>query len=301
MIKSITVINYLNESMKLELTRPEESGFIVKPITGLGPVKATINTSEVSTMDGALYNSSRLDKRNIVLNLQFLQSGAETIEDIRQRSYKFFPPKRNVRLIIETDNRTVETEGCVEDNTPDIFSKNEGCTVSILCPDPYLYSQEDSKTVFSGVEPRFTFPFSNESLTEPMLIMGVLLNKTEQVVIYKGEADVGMLIYIHAMGEATNLTIVNTTTGEKMKINTGRIPGGSIIKGDTIIIDTRIGNKKRLALLRDGKQTNILNCLERGFKWFTLTKGNNIFAYTAETGSDNLQFSIMNKVAYIGV
>ena len=73
-----------------------------------------------------------------------------------------------------------------------------------------------------------------------------------------------------------------------------------IISGDTIIISTTRGDKS-ITLLRDGVKTNILNCLERGSKWFTLVKGDNIFSYTAATGSSNLQFYIVNKVAYDGV
>ena len=88
-----------------------------------------------------------------------------------------------------------------------------------------------------------------------------------------------------------------------MIINTDKLAaltGSPIIAGDNITIHTQKGNK-RITLLRDGKVTNILNCLEKGSKWFTLVKGDNIFAYTAEAGSSNLQFFIMNKVAYDGV
>lgn len=42
MIKSVTVVNHLGESLKLDLASPEKSGFIVKSIEGLGPVKATV-------------------------------------------------------------------------------------------------------------------------------------------------------------------------------------------------------------------------------------------------------------------
>ena len=35
--------------------------------------------------------------------------------------------------------------------------------------------------------------------------------------------------------------------------------------------------------------------------WFTLAKGDNIFAFTADSGVTNLQFRIENKVIYEGV
>ena len=66
MIRSITVKNYLNKEITLELARPEESGLIVTSVKGLGPAKANINVTNIATTDGGILTSSRLDKRNIV-------------------------------------------------------------------------------------------------------------------------------------------------------------------------------------------------------------------------------------------
>ena len=305
MIESITVKNYLNKEITLELTRPDKSGLIVKSVEGLGPAKANINVTDISTSDGGIFNSSRLDKRNIVMNLGFLQSSTESIEDIRQKTYMYFPIKKKVHLTIVTDNHTLETDGYIESNEPDIFSQNEGCSISIICPVPFFYSKNDNTTSFSGVESSFHFPFANDSLQDPLLEMGVIQNKSEQIIVYDGNSEIGMTINIHATGEATNITILNVLTGDKMIINTDRLKTimsteTAIIKGDTIVINTVRGDKS-ITLLRDGVTTNILNCLDRGSKWFTLTKGDNIFSYDAETGATNLQFYIVNKVAYDGV
>ena len=67
MIKSITVTNYLGDSIKLVLARPEESGFVVTSVTGLGSGKANINTTEIATTDGDLFNSARLQDRKSVV------------------------------------------------------------------------------------------------------------------------------------------------------------------------------------------------------------------------------------------
>lgn len=223
MIKSITVENHLGKQLTLELTRPEKSGLIVTSVEGLGPAKSSINITDISTGDGGVFNSSRLDKRNIVIDLAFLQTGNETIEDIRQKTYLYFPVKKKVRLTIVTDNRTLETEGYVESNEPNIFSASEGCQISVICPDPLFYSPENSTTSFSGVKSAFGFPFSNESLTEPLLEMGELQNQTEQVIVYDGNAEIGMTIHIHSLGMARNITVINVLTGEKMIINTDKM------------------------------------------------------------------------------
>lgn len=304
MIKSITVTNYLGDSIKLELGRPEQSGFLIKSISGLGPSKANINTTEVSTNDGSLFNSARLNQRNIVFEFIFVESiNRESIEDIRQKSYKYFPIKKNVDLLIETDNRIVKATGYVESNEPNIFSSQESAQISIICPDPYFYSTEKTVTIFSGIEPLFEFPFENNSLTDNLLEFGGIIVNQEKTVFYKGDSEVGIVIYIHAIGEATNLTIYNALTREVLKIDTDRLEAltGSIIKaGDDIIIST-IKGEKFIRLIRDGEYINILNCLGRNSDWFRLVKGDNVFAFTAETGDTNLQFRIENLIVYEGV
>lgn len=314
MIKSFKVTNYVGDSITLELTRPDKTGFIVKSVDGLGPVKATVNMTQIATNDGARFNSARLDKRNIVFDLEFMELPVrkdengdvlpyETIEDIRHKSYKFFPLKKKIKLVVETDKRIVETEGYVESNEPDIFSNKEGCRISILCPDSFFYSLGSTETVFSGLKPMLEFPFGNESTTEPLIEMSRIETKQEHYVYYEGDVEVGVTILVHAVGEASNLNIYNATTEEHMRIDTeklAQITGSGIIPGDTIIIETRKGCKK-IRLLREGKEINILNCLDKGTKWFTLVKGDNVFVYTTDEGGSNLQFSVTNKVVYEGV
>ena len=304
MIKSVTITNHLDESIKLDLFNPEESGFIIKNIEGLGPVKANINFKELATNDGSIDNSARLSSRNIVMSLQFMES--PTIEETRLKSYKYFPIKRNIKFLIETDDRICETIGRVETNVPTIFSNAEGCQISILCPNPYFYSAGENgtnQTIFYGTEPLFEFPFSNESLTEDLIEFGSIENRTEGTVYYDGDAEIGITIQIHAVGEAEGLVIYNTKTREIMRINDDKLKslmGSGIQAGDEITITTSRG-EKGIYMLRSGVTTNILNSLEKPIKWFQLSKGDNTFAYTASAGLTNLQFRIENKVIYEGV
>ena len=304
MIKSVTITNHLDESIKLDLFNPEESGFIIKSIEGLGPVKANINFKELATNDGAIDNSARLSSRNIVMSLQFMES--PTIEETRLKSYKYFPIKRNIKFLIETDSRICETIGRVETNVPTIFSNAEGCQISILCSNPYFYSAGENgtnQTIFYGTEPLFEFPFSNESLTEDLIEFGSIENRTEGTIYYDGDAEIGITIQIHAVGEAEGLVIYNTKTREIMRINDDKLKslmGSGIQAGDEITITTSRG-EKGIYMLRNGVTTNILNSLEKPIKWFQLSKGDNTFAYTASAGLTNLQFRNENRGIYEGV
>lgn len=305
MIKSVTITNYLGESVKIELADGDpEHGMVISNITGLGPPKANVSMTDLATMDGSLFNSARVEKRNIVIHMLF--TFAPKIEDSRQRTYKYFPIKKPLTFLIETDNRILETVGIVEVNEPDIFSKDESNQISLVCDDPYFYSAGENGhniTVFFGIEPLFEFIFSNESLDEPLLEFGSIENETEKTIYYEGDAEIGITITIHAIGDAGDITIYNTGTREVMKISASKIEtltGSGIIAGDDIIVTTVRGNKK-IMLLRNGRYTNILNALDKNSDWFQLTKGENIFAYVAEYGSENLEFQIENQVIYEGV
>lgn len=302
MIKSVTIKNHLDEAVKIELGDGDPShGMIITSITGLGPPKANINMTDLAAMDGSLYNSARVEKRNIVIVMRF--AFAPTIEDTRQRTYKYFPIKKPVTFLIETDNRIIETIGFVESNDPDIFSKEESNQISLVCDDPYFYSAGKNVVVFFGVEPLFEFEFSNESLDEPMIEFGSIENETEKTVYYDGDSEVGITILIHALGNVGNITIYNTKTREVMKIDVDKIEaltGSGIVSGDDIIITTVRGNKT-VRLLRNGRYTNILNALDKTSNWFQLAKGDNVFAYSTDYGSEYLEFKIENQVIYEGV
>lgn len=301
MINSITVTNYLGESINLELRFPEKSGFSVQGIEGLGPSKADIYVTEIAGDDGSSYNSARVNTRNIVLSLGFLFK--PTIETMRQLSYKYFPIKKRVRLLFETDNRTCEIYGYVESNEPDIFSQNESTKISIVCPDPYFYSVVPGIAVFYAIDPILEFEFSNESLSENLIEFSNIISNTEQTILYTGESEVGVVIVINAFGPATNIIIADSLKNKSMKIDTNRLTaltGFGIISGDEIRISTVRGNKY-VTLFRSGAYINILNCLDKTSDWLQLTRGDNIFTYTAESGDTNLGFRIEYKLVYEGI
>lgn len=300
-MKSLTVVNYLNERLTLPFSDKNDTGFIITKIDGLDPSKASINVTELATNDGGLFNSSRIRPRNVTLTGVLLE--APTIEEVRLKIYKYFPIKRKVTLIIETEQRLSELVGYVEDCNVEIFNKKCTASITLVCPDPNIYALKSEHTLFYGIEPAFEFPFSNESLTEPLLAFGYIRNDLTKSVVYDGDTETGVTINMYATGDVQNVTIYNVNTRGTMRINTTKLQaltGSGIIAGDEIIINTVIG-KKSIDLLRGGVYTNILNTLDRDAEWFQLAKGDNIFAYVAESGGSNLTFNISNRLVYEGV
>lgn len=307
MLKDVTITNYLGKSVTYSFEGPtleDESGLLITEIEGLGPVKATVNMTQLATADGDIFNSSRLNGRNIVIKARFTY--ANTIEDARLLSYKFFPIGHKLTFHIETDNRIAETEGYVESNEPDIFSDESDMQVSVLCESPFFLSVSDDgkqQTNFSAVESMFEFPFSNESLEEKLIVFGKIVNKKENTVYYEGDAETGCIIHLHAIGEVRMIDIYNIKTAEHMGIDTDKIAtltGSGLIYGDDITIST-IKGKKSITLLRNGVTYNILNALAKNVDWFQLARGDNLFAFTCEYGEENLQFMIESQIVYEGV
>lgn len=307
MLKSVTITNYLGNRVtyKIEGADPEDgSGLLITEIEGLGPTKADINMTQLATADGGIFNSARVNSRNIVIKARFTH--ANTIEEARLASYKFFPIKQPVTFHIETDNRIAETTGYVESNEPVIFSDECEMQVSILCESPYFLSvSEDGKkeTTFAGIDFLFEYPFENEDLHEPTLEFGNIVNKKENTVYYDGDAETGCIIQIHAVGEATNVTIYNIKTREIMALDSDKLvalTGAGISYGDDITINT-IKGQKSITLLRNGVTYNILNILGKDADWFQLAKGDNLFTFTADYGESNLQFKIFSQIVYEGV
>lgn len=301
MIRSVTATNFLGESIKMELEKPWDVGFYVREITGLGPTNASINISDISGADGGEYNSARAENKSITVSLGFLEPF--DIETLRQETYKYFPLKKKVQLTIETDNRTASIDGYVESNEPDIFSEDEGCSISIICPFPFFYS-DDNITVFRGIDQRFEFPYSNEG-HDPVTVIGEYQNHRYRAINYTGDVDTGVTILLHCLGIVENITIVNTTVREVMTIDTSKIAAmfgteHGLYTGDDVMISTVRGNRY-ITLFRGGVYYNILNTLPRGTDWVQVYKGENVFGYACETGLDNLEFRILNKVIYEGM
>jgi hypothetical protein len=301
MINSVTIINHKGDQVVLTLRSPELSGFFIKKIDGLGPPVGTINTSPYATIDGSRYISSRSSERNIVFHLGFLDN--PTIEASRISAYKFFSVKNELTMIFETDTKTVQIVGRVETNEPEIFTKESGTVISIICPDPYYRSMLDQTVDFSALQALFEFPYSNEDLTIPLTYFGDIQIEAEQSIDYLGTQPVGFKIIINATGSAGTISIYNVSTGESMVINNTiitNITGSGISDGDEITITTIKGQKTAL-LNRNSVNINILNAVIESNDWFTLDIGQNTFYYSAVFGGIYLLFKIEYQLLYEGI
>lgn len=303
MIKNIKVTNSRGEMIILELRSPRSSGLFIRRIDGLGPSKVDVNMGEALYEDGSYYNSSRVTNRNLVFDLGFLDDGTETVEEIRLKTYRFFPSKKPITIEVETDTRIVQTVGYLESNEPDIFSKDEGTQISIECPSAHFLDKNIITTAIGNTSGGFEFPFSNESLSVPLLEFAKIYSTTQMNVKYTGDSPVGIVLVFDFTGSVNIPVVSNATTGTFMLIDSGwilQLTGSDFIAGDKLTVSTVRGNRY-VRLLRGGTTYNVLNAFYATSDWFTIEKGDNVFFYNANAGAANMKVTIMHQPIYDGV
>lgn len=276
--------NKYNEQINLT----QNGNYALLSVGGLTPPAATINTAVIATSDGAVFNSSRLGTRNIVLTIAPLNS----IETNRINLYQYFKAKQYIKLYLENNTRSVWIEGYIEHIDGNLYTEKQQLQISIICPDPYFKDTTTGLYTFSNVIDLFSFPFAIEET--PGIPISELGEYVEIAITNNSDDETGAIITMLANAAVTNPTIYNMTTNEHFTLNV------ELEAGDVVTIDTRRGHKT-VTLNSDSVITNILNNMAQGSAWLNLVVGDNIFSYTCETGAEYLTISVQLQPIYEGV
>ena len=269
------------------LNLTENNAYDVLKVEGLNPPPASLNYSEISNYDGSIYNSGRLENRNIVLTIKIHNPAEEN----RIALYKYFQMKKVVRIYYENNTRSVYIDGRIETFECDYFSINETVQISIICNDPYWKEDQITEIEFSRVISLFEFPMDIPP-------EGIEFSRIETLLstfINNSEIETGVTIEFRAnTNHILNPKFINRTTQEFFKVIF------DMNKSDVIRINTRRGNKS-VTLIRNGIETNIINNMVRGSSWIQLAPGTNELSYECDEGAENLSVYLSTYKCYEGV
>ena len=216
--------------------------------TGINPPVANINTAQLATADGSVFNVARLPQRNIVLTIQPLYG----IEKARNDLYKWFAPKMPVNLEAVTDFKDVLIDGYVESFECDLYANPQLVQVSVICPDPYFRAK-------SAVTDK-TLP---TSISNP------------------GDVESGIIFTATMTGSASGLGIQNYANGVYHNFN---MSGLTLQSGDIVTIDTRVGQKS-VKLNRSGSVSSLIGKVNLASEWLQMYPGNNSFSVSLSNGT----------------
>jgi hypothetical protein len=314
MLLSLNVLNPSNDKLILELTNPEKSGFTVRHIDGIGPTKSNINVYDVPSIDGGLFNSARTQSRNIVIKLgyMFITTGdhvTPTIEDARHLSYKYFPLKRKIRLEFITDYRTLYIDGYIESNEPDIFSKDEVTTISVICPDPNFYASDTEYGYINYTnQNEFEFPFDNNSLSSDLIEFSSVDRVNSCKIDYHGDNETGVTMELYfddwiPKSQEMTLSFINKIKSTVITIDPNKIVRTSkynLCPGSRLIIKGRPGYKG-VEFRRLKKTYNVFNAITLDDDWPILYPGENTIVLRAGESTDAIKGRLIYNTLYDGV
>ena len=153
--------NIIERSLRIAINDPD---YIVRNITGLGPVKADLAFLNRAADSGRAFLNSRVPARDIVITLEMRTHGENryTAEELRQKIYHVGPPRTPLELDFETDTQGIfKTMGYVEDVQVVHFSKEPVVALSIMSPDAYFFKDEPPVTfaLDTANAEEFSIPF----------------------------------------------------------------------------------------------------------------------------------------------
>lgn len=242
------IVNSAGQMLTLTNNEPY---FQLFNITGIDPPNATVNLLNVATIDGTVFNSSKLQTRNIVLYLRINGN----VETNRHTLYRYFRVKEPCTFYYKNDTVDVKIDGYVESVSVPMFTNSEVMQISILCPDPYF------KSVGS-----YTTTLAADAQTK---------------ITTHSQSAVGMTITIGIRTTVSNIIIQNTVTNKYI-----RFTNSQFYSGDTITINTRQGQKS-IILTRSGVESNRIGDLAEGSTFLQLASGDNYFSYEGNSGAAN--------------
>lgn len=256
MITKIEVRSSRGDILTLSLL-DASNGYLIEDIQGLDPVDANIVSSSFAQLDGEQYQSSRREKRNIILKLGYEPDFVtQTVQGLRGGLYSFFMPKSNVTLTFYIDGApTVSINGYVEKFQSPLFTADPVATISLLCFDPDFYTP-DTK----------------------VLSKNSTASTTEQRLDYNGSVETGFLFTFN-INRAVDQFSIYARQGDT-------VPGaldfiGSLLDGDVLRISTVQGNKYA-TLTRAGVQTSVLYSVSPYSNWLELFPGANYIRVYAD-------------------
>ena len=271
------------------LTFSQGSPFTISEIEGLNPPDATINTSEMALIDGARFNSAKVDMRSINVAFAIEYEAAKN----RIEVYKVLRSKQYVKLYYKGQYRDVFIEGYIEAIDISLFAMKQIVTCSILCPSPYFKEAQIVVDELSSVVSAFHFPFA--STANPQLLFSYINNDIGITVDNEGDVECGMIIELYARQQIKNPKIYNYITQEYIGINY------TMQKLDLITIDTRQGQKS-VKLLRGGVETSLFNHVMQGSTWLQLAAEGSTFVYEVGSGdAEELSVTFKHYNLYEGV
>lgn len=282
MIEQFSLVNTVTrESLDFNMT----TGPIWLESLNVGPVQGIDQLYSNPGQDGEQLALTYLGTRSVVVTAWIVNRGTPlSVQKIQLN--RFCNPKQPIDIHVGEYKLTFVPGYSIQ------YSKDKKENNEVMCKfvimgeayTPFWTSQQEIESLVSYVEPMWVLPFS---IPEDGMVFSVN-QPTASTLITNNDLPVGCRItFTAAGGELTNPGVICAETQEKLVMNR------SMVNGEQIIVDTRIGHRKITGYNPSGTTYNGMRYLDPTSNWITLQTGLNTFSFFAATGSEFLEISIM--------
>ena len=289
-IESVTIDNGRTTPLTLSLSNYKETGLLITNIEGMEHPQGSITTAKKAVSDGEMYVSSRLDNRDILIELRLLGKDAHVQ---RNMLYSVVPVKQKVRLTFNTTLHNRYIEGYVEEHNVDIFDEEPTFKFSVYCPDPHFrdLSSSQIRDNWSRNFGTFEFPFPREPYSVgDTFQFGVIPLVWDLNFVNEGNVDVGGILTIKVRKEIDTIGV--SVNGDRFLL---KKPADNYPVGTEIVINSVIGEKD---VRMNGK--SILSDMDISSVWPVYRSGRNVVKPIGVNRNDvSMQLTLDNL--YYGV
>jgi phage-related protein len=268
----------------------------MKDVIGLSDVNNAIYSANSMGQDGDTYLGNRIESREIEIVGAIRERDRETVQTLRRRMNRILNPQYEATLTYELGSfkRVI---GCKIDNAP-IFKRKaaifETFTVQLICLNPFWREEAETREDVAAWIGGFEFPVPDGlelfdgweiGYRQPSLIVNIYNG---------GDVKSGIRIEFRALGACTNSQLLNVNTQEFIKMNL------ALEVGDVVTVSTGYG-EKAVTLKTGGIEKDAFPYLDPDSSYMQLSAGDNLFRYSADTNTENLEVSIYHNNLYLGV
>lgn len=261
----------------------DNTEYFLDTLEGVYEIKNSVNTTKNAMTDGSTYSGEALEQRNIVITANIRRNYKQN-RDYLARVFQV----HSKGIFYHTENgETREIEYFVESINCAEKGVLRPVIISLICPGAYFKDAEANHVEMAGWENNLEYELE---IPEDGMELGVRLKETIRMVENKSAIAIGIKMTIVAEYIVVNPTIMNLTTGEKLKLLCTMLPN------DKIVITTMQGNID--VVLHRGEQIFDYNhTVDEDYEdYVQLESGRNYINYTADEGEDfmNVYFDFEN-------
>ena len=291
------VLRKLNNSEELVLDMVSTPDYILDAVNW-GSVKGTHHSYKYVNQVGKSKTNTSLGTRDISITGWIVADSELHMTALKKKLNSFVNPQETISLLYSKYTIDFDPDESVKYSANASENNEVICKFNIVgtCSNPLFLDNAESRLAFVTTVPQFHFPLVlSEELPEGGAIFG---KRTESLIINvvnDGSVSIGMRIVFKANGTLTNPSLINVKTQERFTITK------TLVANEEIEVNTNIGERKVKGRIGNEDYSNYFMYKDIDSPWLQLEIGDNLFAYDAEEGVDNLDVFVYFRNQYLEV